>query len=273
MDAQLLRSVQLTQLDIAKEIKKICEKHQIPYFLDGGSLLGAARHKGFIPWDDDMDFGMLRTDYERFLQIAPQELPNTLFLQTPQTDPGYGYAFAKIRKKDSLYLERVSQNSTENHGIFVDIFPYDALPDDPKKVQKLYRKLTALKMILKMKVHYKPWAASEHINRKRWLLYLPARFLSLFFSKESIVKQYTRIATQYNTSATTRYYAQVAESFGHWEMKQSFFSGRVELPFENMTFSAPSDYNGFLTSGYGDYMELPPEDKRSSTHGILKVKL
>ena len=273
MDSQLLRSVQLTQLDISKEIKKICEKHQIPYFLDGGSLLGAVRHQGFIPWDDDMDFGMLREDYERFLQIAPQELPAPLFLQTTETDSGYGYAFAKIRNRDSLYLERVSQNSTENHGIFVDIFPYDALPDDARKAQKLYHQLTALKMILKVKVHYKPWNASENINKKRWFLYLPARFLSVFMPKERIVKQYNRIATRYNSSSTARYYAQVAESFGHWEMERAFFSSRVELPFENVTFSAPGDYDGFLTAGYGDYMKLPPEDKRSSTHGILQVKL
>ena len=273
MDAKLLRAVQLTQLDMAKELKKICERHQIPYFLDCGSLLGAVRHQGFIPWDDDMDFGMMREDYERFLQLAEKELPPELFLQTIETDNGYGYAYAKIRMRDSLYLERVTQNSIENHGIFIDIYPYDALPDAVKDRKKLYRKLTALKMILKMKAKYEPWNDTEHKNWKRWILYRPAYLLSLLFSKEALLNRYSKIACRYNSCNTSQCFPQVAETFGQWEMNRSIFTDMTELGFEDTIFPAPIGYKELLTVAYGDYMSLPPEDKRTSTHGVLRIQL
>ena len=199
MNSELLRCVQLTQLDMAKELKRICEKYHINYFLDCGSLLGAVRHQGFIPWDDDMDFGMMREDYDRFLEIAPKELPANLFLQTAETDSGYGYAFAKIRKNDSLYLERVSENSKENHGIFIDIFPYDSLPDTTVERKKLYQKLTVLKMAMKVKAKYEPWNDTEHKNWKRWILYRPAHLLSIFISPKALLRKYNKVACLYNS--------------------------------------------------------------------------
>ena len=273
MDSELLRAVQLTQLDMAKELKKICEKHHITYFIDCGSLLGAVRHQGFIPWDDDMDFGMMREDYNRFLEIAPKELPANLFLQTADTDPGYGYAFAKIRKRDSLYLERVSQNSKENHGVFIDIFPYDSLPDTTTECKKLYQKLTALKMMLKVKAKYEPWNDTEHKNWKRWILYRPAYFLSLFFSKETLLHKYNKTACQYNSCDTEKCFPQVAETFGQWEMNRSIFSEMTDLAFEDTTFPAPIGYKELLSVAYGDYMSLPAEDQRTSTHGVLRIQV
>ena len=105
MDRETLRQVQLDQLEIAKDIKRVCEENGIRYHLAFGSLLGAVRHKGFIPWDDDMDFGMLREDYERFLEIAPKKLKDEFFLQTWHTDPYYPLAFAKVRKKGTVFQE------------------------------------------------------------------------------------------------------------------------------------------------------------------------
>ena len=105
MEPQLLRKVQLTQLEIAKEIKRVCEENDSAYFLSDGSLLGAVRHQGFIPWDDDMDMAMPRKDYEKFCRIAPEKLKKEYCFQNWYTDPNYGLPFGKVMKRNTIYLE------------------------------------------------------------------------------------------------------------------------------------------------------------------------
>ena len=102
---QQLRRCQLKQLGMLQEIDRICRKHNIGYWLDGGTLLGAVRHGGFIPWDDDIDIAMREEDLQRFVEVAPQELPDTLFLQSRETEPGYPSPVAKVRDKNSFYVE------------------------------------------------------------------------------------------------------------------------------------------------------------------------
>ena len=118
MEQDILRKLQLTQLEIAKEIRRVCEENDIRYFLCCGSFLGAVRHQGFIPWDDDFDIGMLREDYERFCRIAPEKLKPEYCLQSWHTDSRYALPFAKVRKRGTLLLERKSIHLDEN-GSFV----------------------------------------------------------------------------------------------------------------------------------------------------------
>lgn len=119
MDNEILRKVQLAQLDMAKEVKRICNKYNINYFMDSGTLLGAVRHRGFIPWDDDLDFGMLREDYEKFLKIATTELDSKFFLQTWKNDDGFPYGFSKIRKKIRYMLRQLIKKHPDikNYGL------------------------------------------------------------------------------------------------------------------------------------------------------------
>ena len=135
MDKDVLRKVQLLQLKIAKEIKRICDKNNIDYILDSGTLLGAVRHKGFIPWDDDMDIAMTREEYNRFIDVAKIELGEEYFLQTWDTDNNYPMPFAKVRLNDTRYIENVFENANMHQGIYVDIFPYDVWPQ-----KNIYRK-------------------------------------------------------------------------------------------------------------------------------------
>lgn len=271
MDNDTLRKVQLVQLEIAKEVKRICEKNDISYFMDGGTLLGAVRHKGFIPWDDDMDFGFTRDNYEKFINVAGKELTSEFFLQTWDSDKEFGYAFAKIRKKGTVYQERIAQDNSANCGIFIDLFPYDNLPDGQYERIILFTKLTFLKMLLKIKVNYKPWMENENINYKRRLVYLPIQVLSHFFSKEKIKNLYIRIVKKANEKESKMIYPQVAEKLGAWAMQKNFFSEYISLKFENTDFSAPSHYREFLTDGYGDYMTPPPIEKRQNGHGVVKI--
>lgn len=125
----LIKQVQAIELEILLEVDRICRKHRISYFLDSGTALGAVRHKGFIPWDDDIDIGMLRDDYERFLSVAQEEMGQDYFLQTYRTD-GTPIMFAKVRKTGTTFVEFRLRKFPINHGLFIDIFPYDYLPQE-----------------------------------------------------------------------------------------------------------------------------------------------
>ena len=121
----LLRRQQLVMLEMVKELDRICKKHDIPYFLYGGTLLGAVRHNGFIPWDDDLDVALLRKDYKRLLKILPDELPEHIALQTNDTDKNYFYFIGKLRDKHSFLDEGNYDRVFKERGIFIDLFPLD----------------------------------------------------------------------------------------------------------------------------------------------------
>ena len=126
-----LRDAQIIMAGILKDVHEFVKNMDIKYFLDAGTLIGAVRHKGFIPWDDDIDIGMLREDYEKFLKIAKDELPEHLFLQTFENDLDYDIyqVPCKIRYNNTLYLEEeIVENENMHNGLFIDIFPYDSLP-------------------------------------------------------------------------------------------------------------------------------------------------
>ena len=120
------------ELDIFVEIINVCDKLKLRYYVVGGTLLGAVRHKGFIPWDDDIDLGMLREDFNIFLEKAPALLPDHMFLQTIWTDSGYLAPYAKVRNNNTTFIESTVAHQNMNHGVFVDIFPLDYYPEDDK---------------------------------------------------------------------------------------------------------------------------------------------
>ena len=122
MDQKTLRRIQLTQLEIGKEIKRVCEENDISYFLAHGTFLGAVRHQGFIPWDDDMDMGMLRPDYEKFCRIAPEKLKPEFFFQNWYSEPNYGLPFGKVMKRGTVYLEGKKTRRLKENGFWI-FFP------------------------------------------------------------------------------------------------------------------------------------------------------
>ena len=133
MDNQILRKVQLTQLEIAKEFKRICEENNLIYMMESGTLLGAVRHKGFIPWDDDLDMSMPRDDYEKFLSIANEIIDPKYEIVNWREESAYAHPFCKIIKKNTVYKEEKDGAKDSKNGIYIDIFPYDVYPDDLKK--------------------------------------------------------------------------------------------------------------------------------------------
>lgn len=275
MDNETLRKVQLAQLEIAKELKRVCDENGIKYFMDSGTLLGAVRHKGFIPWDDDMDFGMLRDEYEKFVAVAPKALKEEYFLQTWDTDEGYAFSFAKIRKKDTLFIETVSQKSTAHNGVYIDIFPYDVYPDGITERKKQKREVMRYNYTLLMKGKVYPWL--RHKNAiKRFLgfcKYVPYILLSKITSREKIKEKYQKARTMYNGTQSSAVCEMGMMDYGTMVIPSSCFEGYISLPFEDCEFSAPIDSHLYLTHAYGDYMTLPPEDQRDNRHQILQLKL
>ena len=265
MDRSVLRKAQLVQLDIAKEIMRVCEKNNIKFFLDSGSMLGAIRHKGFIPWDDDFDIGMLREDYDKFSGIASQELSDDYYWQTWSNEDHYALPFGKVRKKNTLYLEKRSPLLNEN-GFWVDVLPYDNAPVDDKEWKRLWRKHTTLYSCLLVKEKYEPWIFNGKINFKKRIHFLYYQLLSTFYSRDQLIKKYEELTAKvipqglvYQQTGTRRY-------------KIDWFNETVKVDFEDVQMPVLANYDEWLTTAYGDYMTPPPVEKRENMHEICKVE-
>lgn len=264
MDRETLRKVQLVQLEIANEIKRVCEKNNIKFFLDSGSLLGAVRHKGFIPWDDDLDIGMLRDDYEHFCRIADRELDSKYVLQTWVTDDDFPLPFAKVRKRGTVYLEKRSHPLSEN-GFFVDILPYDFAPNSNDERQALRKKQGKIFECLLMKSKWTPWVIKGKTNWKVRLYYLKSQLISILKDRNALIKEYMDITLGVRKSGFL--YLQTGKRY--YPVK--LFENTVYVPFENTQMPIIEGHHEWLTIAYGDYMTPPPEDERENMHEIYKL--
>ena len=157
----VLDKLHSVQIEILDEIVGICDKHNLTYFLIGGTLLGAVRHKGFIPWDDDLDIAMPREDYEKFLKIAKTELDKKYYLHDISIDKNYWQPFIKIRKNNTLFDEKMIDNIETHKGIFVDVFPFDNLKRDGILLKI---KWSILKNLLRFCLYYRGILKKENVN-------------------------------------------------------------------------------------------------------------
>lgn len=267
MEREVLEKVQPILLDMVREISRVCEENGIRYFMYRGTLLGAVRHNGFIPWDDDMDVAMPRADYEKFCRIANEKLSSQYCFQNWHTDGDYAHPFGKVRKRGTVYVEAKCRRLPEN-GFYVDIYPLDFFPEDPEAQRALNRKLTHIYRIKLMKCRYTPWREGEKIIWKKRIGYLPYQMASLFVSQKMLVHLYEKIAV--SLPETGVYYEQSALP------KVPFYSKEwcdrvVSLPFADTVFPAPENYDAWLRALYGDYMVLPPADKRENRHQIMEL--
>ena len=267
MDKETLRKVQLVQLEIAKEVKRVCDENGIRFFLDSGTLLGAVRHHGFIPWDDDLDLGMLRSEYERFRAIAPEKLSPAYRFVDWYSDPSYALPFGKVEKRGTIYLEGKA-NSERTAGIYVDIFPYDFSPDDDQGKKKLTHFVRKHKRIMLMKCAYTPWYDDGKINWNKRIGYLYYQMLGLLISREKLIKKYESYVLRFRDTNTM--YEQTG-TCRDLKFRPEWFRDTVMMQFEDTKFPVMNGWEEWLTTEYGDYMTLPPVDKRENRHQIVKV--
>jgi lipopolysaccharide cholinephosphotransferase len=258
--AEQLRQLQLIQLEILKEVDQICRKHGLKYSLDGGTLLGAVRHQGFIPWDDDIDVIMMRNEYERFFEICQTELDLArFFLQEHRTDPYYRVGYTRIRRNHSVYIRAGHEKMKYHTGVFIDLFVLDNVPDRrPWRI--LHRALCfGLRKIL--------WSASGRVVSDSFPLRLGYGLVSLIpaqlaFGANNILARWcNRKKTSLVRHNTMTYpnpkvcgYGTPADLMGEF----------TELEFEGQRFMAVADYDRYLTLLYEDYMTLPPPEKRKT---------
>lgn len=249
-----LRACQLKQISILEEIDRICRKHQIVYWLDGGSLLGAVRHGGFIPWDDDIDIELLRPDYLKLLKILPKELPSNLYLQTPK-EKGYRLLFSKVRDRNSIvHSEEEDMASYKEKGIFIDIFSEERSYRGLKNSVDFFygRAFRRLK-------RGRPFHSLRYFYEYSVSLLLYPIGVSLMWIVRAIcaITKPDNILHSYGIGNSTNHNA-------------SYMFPVSKITFEGKEFSAPKDVDTYLTKQYGDYMTIPPKGKRA-TH-FMKVE-
>ena len=255
----IIQSEKLKKLEVEMLITfaDICDKLGLKYYLIGGTLIGAIRHKGFIPWDDDIDVGMFREDYEKFLETAPSLLPENLFLQHIYSEPEYLMPFAKIRNSNTTFIESSVNKYNINHGIYIDIFPIDYYPEDLKLRNYINsKKANYDRRIICQFNHQRKQSYKYKIKSLMYMLKYP--------SIRTVVKKRDNLYKSVPKSN------KVANFGGAWGEKEivpvDWYGDGVFVEFEGHKFNAPSEYHKFLTQVYGDYMTLPPVEQRVTHH-------
>ena len=241
-----MRKVQLRLVEMLVEIDKICQKHGIQYWIDFGTLLGAVRHKGFIPWDDDLDIAFPSAELKRFIEIAPKELPDWLFLQTKKSDPSFGRTLNKIRDKNSLYIMPNEDFSKDyNKGIFIDLFEVCPYPNVNRKLQKAIMKW--YKKVFGFYVY------KQNVTLKNLLAAISFPIIKLFLN---VLWGILNVRRKNKLG-----YEKHFNVYGNSYDKDMIFPLK-SISFEDQMFPCPTDPDRYLTSIYGDYMKIPPQEKR-----------
>lgn len=265
-----LEELKQIELRIMVEFDEICQKLGLRYSLGGGTLLGAIRHKGFIPWDDDVDVMLPRPDYDKLIRYSKKhELPFQLI--SYETSANYSNPFAiAVRRGTILHEDEINHN--EDVGIHIDIFPLDGLADTKEEALKIYN-ATRFDRELITACQWKKFFRSKTHS----VIYEPIRFAFFALSRFHDVKKLIRKVDQYNRKHPFDNYEYVACVCGDYRakeiMKLSEMNSFLDVTFEGHTFKAISGYDQYLKQHYGDYMQLPPKEKQVSHHLFKAYKL
>ena len=253
-----VENLQQEEFKILCVFRDYCNEHGLKYFLEGGTLLGAIRHKGFIPWDDDIDTIMPRQDYEQFISLQEKEpIGHGLVVITRDSGIDFHSPYIKICNTKTILFEGGRREDT---GLFIDVFGIDGACNSVPRMKAQYRVMDWIKIL-------ETYAWMDDISSLPWHKKVRAKMcktLGTDFWRKWLDKIFMRY--EYGT---TKYVSQIAWSTLQVFNKTEEYDKQVELEFEGQLFTAPSCYDNRLTQMYGDYMKLPPEDKRQSKHAIV----
>ncbi|MBF7097340.1 LicD family protein [Alkalibacter sp. M17DMB] len=259
-----IKTLQRMQIETLKEVDRICGKNSITYYFIGGSLIGAVRHKGFIPWDDDIDIAMMRPDYEKFTEICKEELSEKYFLQTYETDRFFYQSMARICILGTFIDEKYSEHLKFNKSVYFDIFPLDKIPEDKEEQKKhanAIRRIDKLIFLKSCYIYDRGFLNYKLIGKKIVQKILnPISFPFLMDKREKIIRQFEDSNSELVCSTASRY------SYEKQIHEASRFGKPYYMDFEGEKYPAPADWEGYLKQLYGDYMKLPPEEKRKPEH-------
>lgn len=264
-----MTDVQKKELEVLKEVIKIIEKYDLRYFAVGGTCLGAIRHHGFIPWDDDIDIAMPREDYELFRTKLYKELPEKYKILDCDNSESNTFLWTKIHDSTTTFIENYAKNSPDRYtGVFVDIMALDGLP--LKKAEKIVHKsqifLTLNKYVRKLPIGY---------SKEKPIKAMIKKSLSLIFSYNYFSTRWRDLLRQYTFDKSENVYLSCRNeksSLAHGYkviFPYSYFADFVTVEFEDTTIRVPIKYHDYLTDDFGNYMQLPTEEKRNSGHEVF----
>ena len=256
-------------LNLLIELDKVCNQYQLRYFLTGGSMLGAVRHHGIIPWDDDIDIVMPRPDLEKLKSISSHAFPENCELVDYHTK-GYPFRFCKLMDKNTTVVE--SQYNFFIGGVWIDIFAFDGLPGNKGTAEKYYRTAYAPNWY-RLYSLYTPVNIILNKGMRPFMLSLRHFWRHIFYSVPNLIYKLEKVAMKYEYDKA-EWIINFQGGYGLREMtKREYFDEYILADFEGYKFRIPQKYDAYLTGIYGDYMTPPPENKRASNHNIFFVNL
>lgn len=249
------------QTEVLKAIDTFCRKQGITYSLGCGTLLGAIRHKGYIPWDDDIDIYLLRDDFNRLIKEFPEVYNNYFKLISLERDEKWSRPYAKAYDDRTIVVEKAKNPVTI--GVGIDVYPIDDVPDNEEewlrynRKRRFYQRINSL-MTIRM--------GGRSVWKDSLLVF--GRLVNLFVSQRRYADFLSKLAQRYNGKGYEHVFECVQGMLQKHKFKKELFSSTIDWPFENEKFKVFKDYHGYLINAYGDYMQLPPEDKRVSHHSF-----
>lgn len=256
-EAQMkMEDIKKVQLSILDFIRNVCKKHNLTYYLCGGTLIGAVRHKGYIPWDDDIDIALLRDDYEKFIKIVSNN-SSVYKIYTLYNDTSYPYRCVKLYDSRTFLVEEVFEDLLLDIGVNVDIFPIDEVPQNKNRQKFLYFKIYFIDYLYQLK------CAKIQKQRKFYknLIIIIVKILLFFISYNQLSRLIDHIA---NKKYDSNFCGRVAMGYGLRQVvPKEVYSSVEKMWFENRECTIPKGYHQLLTQVYGDYMKLPPIELRT----------
>lgn len=263
-----MNEVQTHILGIYKVFAELCEKHGLRYHAIGGTAIGAARHKGFIPWDDDLDVSMPDVDYLRFLDIARVELPDGFEVRAYQISEFFPYVYARVIDSNTTFVSsRIINLPQAYHGVWMDVMPMSGFPSDLGERKKHMRRLW-LNVRLGQKMFFR---MKDNPTLKGKLFWLMSSPLQLAFPRNHFYDEYYKAIKDYpfdECDFTGYTWSQLWRGL-KLLFPREWFDGYVELPFEDTVIRCPKAYDDYLSTQFGDYMTPPPVDKQIPSHGLF----
>jgi len=257
-----LEEVKKIELKLLLSFRELCEKNSLYYTLCGGTLLGAIRHKGFIPWDDDIDVLMPRPDYERLLNLDNIDLsmmPETFELVNWKKGT-HDYPFLKLVDKTTHIEIPYYNNKFQAQNVWIDIFPIDGNPEDDKELDKLFKKAIFIRQLIRLKTA-NPYTGTT--KTKRLLKPMLVAMVGLMNNRK-LCRMLDDISKKYSFNESKQV-GGVLWGYGPQErIEKISYLTPVQVEFEGYLFNAPSNYDEYLSQLYGDYMKLPPENERKT---------
>lgn len=249
-----MKKVWAVQLDLLRKLLEVCDKYHLRIWADGGTLLGTVRHKGYIPWDDDIDMVMFRDDYDKLVQLAAKEFNHPYFFQCGYTEKVYPRGHAQLRMDGTTAILPLPAFVNTHQGIFIDIFPYDAVPDDEDVMLLQIKQRNSLFNLMQHVVSFDCF----HPFRSVFLSWYRMRFNHLFKRYEDLFRQF-RMEDCRNVSCFS-----FQVDLDHLLRDKHWYDETLYMPFEDVRMPVPSGYHEILTKQYGDYMT---PKKAPSIHG------